>query len=63
MWRTVNKDWKSSGTWRKSTKSRINDCVYVRDSLDAVRDSKNPGGAPLQLGPGALAALVRAVSA
>jgi hypothetical protein len=38
----------SSTRWRKSSRSGSgNACVEIRDDLNAVRDSKNPGGAVL----------------
>jgi hypothetical protein len=48
--------------WRKS--SRSNDtatCVEVRNSLDAVRDSKDPSGTVLSVG--SLSVLLREVKA
>ncbi|MCS7476513.1 DUF397 domain-containing protein [Umezawaea endophytica] len=37
-------------TWRKSTSSGANtSCVEVANSLDAVRDSKNPSGPVLSV--------------
>lgn len=30
-------------TWRKSSRSDVNQCVEVRGDLTALRDSKNPG--------------------
>jgi len=48
-------------TWRKSSRSQNNaNCVEVRNLLDQVRDSKNPGGPVLR---GEVVALVRAVKA
>lgn len=45
--------------WRKSTKSAGQDtCVEVRNTLDEVRDSKNPSGPVL-----AAAGLIAAVKA
>jgi hypothetical protein len=36
--------------WKKSTRSGANtDCVEVANSLDAVRDSKNPSGPVLSV--------------
>ena len=51
----------SSHLWRKARQS-VNDqnCVELRDSLDAVRDSKNTAGPMLH---GDVRALVRAVRA
>jgi hypothetical protein len=40
-----------SGKWRKSRRSNgaaQNTCVEVRNTLDAVRDSKNPTGPTLR---------------
>lgn len=36
---------KGMGDWRKSSRSQSSaNCVEVRRGLDALRDSKNPGG-------------------
>jgi hypothetical protein len=61
----VDRDWRTSGNWRKSTASGGgNDCVFVRGTLDGVRDSKQGAEGPvLGLAAGAVAALVRAVVA
>lgn len=60
----ITKDFQDGRNWRKSGRCRLNDCVYVSGGLDAVRDSKGGYGAPaLRLAPGAIAALVRAVTA
>lgn len=53
----------SSDRWRKSRYSNgggQNNCVEVRSTLDAVRDSKNPTGPVLR---GDLTGLVAAVKA
>jgi hypothetical protein len=45
--------------WRKSSHSQSNGaCVELSGALDAIRDSKNPGGPTLRVDA---AALVRAV--
>lgn len=37
--------------WRKSSRSQnTTDCVELRSSLDAVRDSKDPSGPILRVG-------------
>lgn len=53
----------NTATWRKSTYSggEGGNCVEVRSSVDAIRDSKRPDGAVL-LTPG-LPALLEAVKA
>lgn len=39
------------GEWRKSSRSQnTTDCVELRSSLDAVRDSKDPHGPVLRVG-------------
>ncbi|MFB7245430.1 DUF397 domain-containing protein [Streptomyces populi] len=50
--------------WRKSSyssSSNGNDCVEIAPALATilVRDSKDPGGARLRVGPGAWVAFVR----
>ena len=46
-------------TWRKSSRSQNGqDCVELRNTLDQLRDSKNPTGPTLH---GNLAALVGAI--
>lgn len=45
--------------WRKSSFSDTGDCVEV--TWSAVRDSKNPAGPILHLGPASLSALVAQV--
>jgi hypothetical protein len=49
--------------WRKSTRSSNTDsCVEVRGTLDALRDSKNPGGPELRFaGTGSIVALVATI--
>jgi len=48
--------------WRKSSYSGTsNDCVEVRRTLDAVRDSKNPSGGMLVFGRRTAARFVSAV--
>ncbi|GGP83140.1 hypothetical protein GCM10010185_66370 [Saccharothrix coeruleofusca] len=44
--------------WSKSSRSNANggDCVEVANTLDALRDSKNPDGPVLTWTPAALAA-------
>jgi Domain of unknown function (DUF397) len=55
----------SGALWRKSSHSSANgQCVEVARNLPgvvAVRDSKNPAGPALMVGPGAFAALVTAI--
>lgn len=47
--------------WRKSRRSANNqNCVELRDTLDQVRDSKNPAGLALR---GNVPALLRAIQA
>jgi hypothetical protein len=44
--------------WRKSSRSGSqSNCVEVAHTLDLVRDSKNPDGPVLKMGPGFLAAV------
>lgn len=52
---------KTDYTWRKSSRS-VNgqNCVELRNTLDRLRDSKNPTGPTL---PGNIAALVHAAKA
>ena len=51
----------TSRRWRKSSHSANTDnCVEVANTLDALRDSKNPDGPVLAVN---VAALVRAVRA
>ena len=46
-------------TWRKSRRSQNGaNCVEVRDTLDQLRDSKNPTGPTLR---GNIPALVRSI--
>jgi hypothetical protein len=46
--------------WRKSTRSTAQStCVEVGNTLDAVRDSKNPGGPVLPVHVPALLAAVK----
>ncbi|MFD9734390.1 DUF397 domain-containing protein [Umezawaea sp. NPDC059074] len=48
--------------WRKSSYSaNQNDCVEVRGTLDAVRDSKNPAGPALRVSRAKLGAFLTAV--
>lgn len=58
----MNKDWRDTRDWRKSSFSNDLSCVFVRGRLDAVRDSKDLGGPVLSVSREALAALVRTVS-
>ena len=45
--------------WRKSSRSQNDqNCVELRDTLDQVRDSKNPAGPVL---PGNMPALLRTI--
>jgi hypothetical protein len=45
--------------WRKSSRSQsTSNCVEVANTLDRIRDSKNPGGPTLRVD---VTALVRAV--
>jgi hypothetical protein len=47
--------------WRKSRRSdEANGCVEVSNSLDEIRDSKNPTGPTLHVDVTALVAAVRA---
>jgi uncharacterized protein DUF397 len=47
--------------WRRSSRSQNNqNCVELRDTLDQVRDSKNPASPAL---PGSVPALLRAIQA
>ncbi|MFJ6669480.1 DUF397 domain-containing protein [Actinosynnema sp. NPDC091369] len=50
-------------TWRKSSYSGNSggECVEVRASLDAVRDSKNAEGPVLEVKPAALKAFLKAL--
>lgn len=51
----------SATRWRKSTRSNPNgDCVELADTLDRVRDSKNPGGPAVSGDIRALLAVVKA---
>lgn len=48
-------------TWRKSRRSENSpNCVELRDTLDAVRDSKNEAGPTLRVNMRALVCAVRA---
>lgn len=59
----MNTDWRNNKDWRKSTFSGGgNDCIYVRGSLDGLRDSKDARGPVLGVSPQALSALVRSVA-
>lgn len=47
-------------TWRKSRRSQNDqNCVEVRNTLDQVRDSKNPGGPALRCDLTALVAAAK----
>jgi hypothetical protein len=47
--------------WRKASRSGGNgQCVEVRNTLDALRDSKNPNGPALRADLGGLLAAVKA---
>jgi hypothetical protein len=51
----------TQASWRKSSYSENNpNCVELRNTLDQVRDSKNPAGPALRID---VLALVRAVRA
>ncbi len=48
-------------TWRKSGRSTQNmTCVELRNTLDQVRDSKNPAGPTLRIDASALVRAIRA---
>ena len=51
---------RSATRWRKSSRSTsTSTCVEVGNTLDAVRDSKNPGGPVLPVNVPALLAAVK----
>lgn len=50
--------------WRKSSRSQnTSNCVEVANTLDAVRDSKDPGGPVLSVGAQGFSTFVAAVKA
>lgn len=53
---------KDDGQWRKATLSGDNNCVAVKGTHDAIRDTKNPG-VVLHLDPGAFAAFLADIKA
>lgn len=47
--------------WRKSSRSQMNgDCVELANTLDQLRDSKNPHGATLRANVPALLTAIKA---